>query len=165
MRFATTALLLSVLIAPPARADDEKPAVSPQKAAAIRQLLEASGGAAVGMQVMDMLLESFKQTFPGVPADFWTEFRAEVRAEDLVELIVPIYDRHLTESEIRELTAFYESPIGKKLVQVQPLIAKESMEAGQAWGQALGEAVAKRLRAKGYLTRSDARRDAPQAGG
>ena len=78
---------------------------------------------------------------PDVPAKMWDEFSAEVDMNELVEMCVPSYERHLTHAEIKELLAFYESPLGKKLVSVQPEIAQECMVAGEKWGRKIAERV------------------------
>lgn len=42
---------------------------------------------------------------------------------------VNIYDKHLTHDEIKDLIKFYESPTGKKLLEVMPQITTELMQA------------------------------------
>jgi hypothetical protein len=52
--------------------------------------------------------------------------------DDLINAIVPIYQRHLTKTDIEEMTRFYSSPVGQKLLREQPEIIQESMRAGAA---------------------------------
>ena len=144
--------------APPAA-----PAVAPAPAAApaatpidpafeadIRKMLELSGAARSGEQVLEMMVTQFQGMGLPIPAEFWQEFRADVRPGDLADLTVPIYARHLSHADIKELISFYESPIGRKLVSTQPVILQESMVAGQAWGQAIAEKLVKRMQERGY---------------
>ena len=42
-----------------------------------------------------------------------------------------MYAREFTEAELKQLTAFYKSPVGIKLAQKQPLILQTSMALGQ----------------------------------
>jgi len=49
-------------------------------------------------------------------------------AETMEEIFYPIYDKHFTEQELKDLLAFYTSPTGKKAIQVMPDLLKESME-------------------------------------
>ncbi|MEL6672065.1 MAG: DUF2059 domain-containing protein [Bacteroidota bacterium] len=65
--------------------------------------------------------------------------------DDLVELLVPVYQNHLTEADLQSIIEFYQSPVGKKLSVKTPLLAQESMQAGQAWGYKLGQRVAEKL--------------------
>jgi len=46
-------------------------------------------------------------------------------------VIIPIYQRHLTHSEIRSILDFYGSPVGHKLLQNTPVMMGESMQAVQ----------------------------------
>ena len=120
------------------------------KEAAIRRLLDVTGVARMGVQVMDTLIDSFRKGSPAVPQQFWTEFRSEIRAQDVVDIVVPIYDRHFSEDEVRGVLAFYETPVGKRLLEKQPVIMQESMQAGQEWGRILAQKAAARLKEKGY---------------
>jgi hypothetical protein len=56
--------------------------------------------------------------------------------DDLISAIIPIYQRHLTKTDIEELIRFYSSPVGQKLLREQPQIIQESMQAGVAVQQA-----------------------------
>ena len=113
--------------------------------AAARELLEASGGEQMGLQVMQQLLGSFKSTRPEVPQEFWDEFMKSVDPDELVELVVPIYVKHLTKEEMEAATAFYRTPEGAAILAKLPLIVQESMMVGQQWGGQLAEDVVKRL--------------------
>jgi hypothetical protein len=52
--------------------------------------------------------------------------------------------------EVRDLIKFYESPTGKKLIAVQPAIARETAQASQAWFQQAAQQTVQKLQAKGY---------------
>ena len=116
----------------------------------IREMMEVTGMGNLSLQVMQQMIPSMKQAYPQVPDKFWTEFMQSVDAEELMELIVPIYARHFTLEDIEDLLAFYKQPVGQKLLQKTPVIMQESMVAGQQWGAALGEKVAKKIVEEGY---------------
>lgn len=44
------------------------------------------------------------------------------------EDMVGIYDKHFTHEEIKELSAFYATPLGKKLLVKTPIISGETMQ-------------------------------------
>lgn len=126
---------------------------NPEKAAKredIKKLLELTGAAKLGIQVMEQMISSFKRSMPQIPAKFWDEFLAEVQVDDLIHLITSIYDKYLSHADIKALIVFYESPAGKRYVKAQPLIVRESMTAGQKWGQEIAKKVMKKLQEKGY---------------
>ena len=144
MKVFTFAWIL-VLSVSAARAQES----DPRKEADIRELLEITGSATVALQVIDNMIVSMKMSKPVVPDSFWEEFRNEVDAQELLNLIVPIYDRHFTHDEIRAIIAFYETPVGLKFIEMLPAITQESMQAGQEWGMRISLKVIERLQEKG----------------
>ena len=61
------------------------------------------------------------------------EFDARVGA--LSALLEGINARHYSVEEMRELAAFYRTPLGRRLLEVTPGLAAEAMRAGQALGR------------------------------
>jgi hypothetical protein len=116
----------------------------------IRSLLNLTGASERGMQVMNHMVAIYKQSNPGVAHKFWDEFMAEIDSNELVEMIVPIYDKYLTHDDIKGLIEFFETPVGRKFIQVQPKIMQESMIVGQQWGQQIGQKVTRKLKEQGY---------------
>jgi uncharacterized protein len=116
-----------------------------QKQKDIRKLLKITGSGELGTQVMSQMIGSMKKTMPQVPEKFWGDFMKEVHTDELVDLIVPVYDRNLTHDDVKELIRFYESPTGKKFVSVLPKITQESMVVGEKWGRELAMKVVNKL--------------------
>ena len=116
-----------------------------QKQKDIRKLLKITGSGELGQQVMGQMMANFKKTMPQVPEKFWSDFMKEVHTDELVDLIVPVYDRNLTHDDVKELIRFYETPTGKKFVSVLPKITQESMAVGEKWGRDLGMRVMVKL--------------------
>lgn len=111
----------------------------------IRKLLEVTGAAQIGQQIAAQMLPMFKQSNPQVPQKFWDEVMKEFDTKSMIELIIPIYDKHLTHDDVRGLIAFYQSPLGRKVTGVMPQITQESMQAGQQWGMQIAQRIQKRL--------------------
>jgi len=116
----------------------------------IFRLLELTGSAKIGIQVMSQMIASYKQAMPNVPDDFWTELMSEIDEKSLIDLIIPIYKKHYTPEDIKGIIAFYETPIGKKTISVLPKITEDSMLAGREWGLQIGAKVQDKLTKKGY---------------
>jgi uncharacterized protein len=55
---------------------------------------------------------------------------ADLPIDEMVEAMVPIYQRHLTRSDIEEVIRFYSGPVGQKLLREQPQMIQEGMQAG-----------------------------------
>lgn len=118
------------------------------KRADIRRLLELTGAVKMANQSMDGMESSVKTLMsgslpPGEYRDqlldlFFQKFRAKRDTNQLIELVIPIYDKYYTHDDIRALIAFYETPVAKKMVAVLPKVVQESQTAGLKWGGDLG---------------------------
>jgi uncharacterized protein len=115
----------------------------------VRTLLKLTRADQLGTQVADAMIAQFKATMPNIPNDFWDAFRDEMKPEELVDLVVPIYAKHFTQDDIRGLIAFHKTPLGQKLIDKQPLIMQESMATGRLWGMRLGQRAMQKIREKG----------------
>jgi len=122
----------------------------PDTHAKARRLLELTGAGKLGMQMLDGLIASWKEAIPGVPVEFWDAFRAKVKADDLVEMIVPVYEKHLTPDDLDALIQFFSSPTGRRYIEKQSLILADTMKIGQAWGARLADEIANDLKKQGY---------------
>lgn len=79
------------------------------------------------------------------------EFRAH--SGEVVEATVAIYAGRLTPEEMRQIAAFYATPVGVKLRGLMPEVFAESLRFGQAWGARIAAAALAKhreaLRARG----------------
>lgn len=128
-------------------------AQNPSKEKKINQLLELTGSAKMGILMMDQMMDHLKNSTSDSKAktEFFEEFKKEIKAEDITNMIIAIYDKHYTESDIDQLIAFYNSPIGKKMIATMPQVMTESMTAGQAWGKQIVEKYQAKLKEKENL--------------
>ena len=53
-----------------------------------------------------------------------------------------LYATRFTEQELKEMLAFYKSPLGKKLIAEEPAFVDRTMSAAQDWAIKLNEEVA-----------------------
>lgn len=112
-------------------------AISKQKQQAIFELLDIQNSA-------DQMKQSMMAYGADMPADqkqFIEKMVSKIDKERLYELFIPIYDKHYTIDEIKELTAFYQSDLGQTMLTKLPLILQESMSIGQLYGKELAEQV------------------------
>ena len=117
----------------------------------VRQLLELMGSGKLAEQVAGQMITLFQNAYTDVDKQFWDEFSKEMKTAELLELIVPIYEKYYTEEEVEQLITFYKTPLGKKVTESLPMITQESMEAGRMWGEGIGMKVVQRLREEGYI--------------
>jgi len=138
-------------------ATQEQPASRPvdaPTAAAARRLLAVTGATKLMLSSMESMIAAQRQANPQIPGAFWDAFMAHARRDTtrLIDMLVPIYASHLTQSELEDLLRFYMSPIGRRLTAVQPAILQESTQAGQNWGELIARMVGDSLaQAEGNL--------------
>ncbi|MFC5283849.1 DUF2059 domain-containing protein [Pedobacter alpinus] len=118
---------------------------SASKTEKIKTFLEISGSSKMGMQAINQIITAFKTQQPNMSNHFWDDFLKEVNADDLTNLVIPIYDKYYTEKDLDGLIAFYQTDLGKRVLEKTPLIMQESMQVGQVWGKAMGEKVIKKI--------------------
>lgn len=119
----------------------------------IKKLLGITGASRTGLRVFSQVIGMFQRAHSEVPEVVWMEMvsEAEAKVNDFVtEMLVPIYNKHLTHEDIKGLIAFYETPAGRKLLAVMPQMHQESRTAGEIWGREFARTVQERLAEKGY---------------
>jgi len=122
----------------PAAADD----ASAEEAA--RELMAVTGSGDLGIQMMKQMIDTLSQN-SRISAEFMEKFKARAKPEDLVNMVVPFYMKHLDEADMRAAIAFYETPAGQRILKATPLITQESMTAGQQWGLKLVTEIQKEM--------------------
>jgi hypothetical protein len=135
--------LAALVLGAPVGAQQSRGSVDATTTATIRHLLDLTGASKVALRGMDATVPAQRAANPQIPAVFWDAFLARAHRDisQLVDSLVPIYAAHFTQPELDQLVRFYESPIGRHLAELQPVIAEESIKAGQRWGAAIGRGV------------------------
>jgi len=120
---------------------------APATEKSIRELMAVTGAEDLSAQVLQGVLPALKSAIPNAPDSFWNDFMKDVQPDELVSLIVPIYQRNLTEEDIQSALVFYRSPAGRRLIAKQSVIGQQSMQAGQQWGRILAQRALARFQA------------------
>jgi len=77
----------------------------------IRELMEETGAGQPGVRLINNVIATYKKDVPSVPAEFWVEFSKEINPNELIELVVPIYPKHVAEKDTNPVKKFYRTPI------------------------------------------------------
>jgi hypothetical protein len=101
--------------------------------------------------MIEQMIKSFSAYNPNIPAEFWDEFKKNIDVNKINEMNIPVYDKYLSADEIKETIKFYESPVGRKLIEALPKILEETYTAGEQWGYEVGTKLQNMLMEKGYL--------------
>ena len=118
----------------------------------LKKMFEVSGSEAAYKSAISQMFAMFKQS-QQVPANVMAELEQDfmkTSMDELVDMLAPVYHKHMTRDDLMKLIEFYETPVGVKFAQKTPLIMQESMQIGQEWGMKIGQEFEKRLKEKGY---------------
>jgi uncharacterized protein len=121
--------------------------------ATLKKMLEVAGSGESFKAAINQMFTMFKQQESAVPDSVWASMEGEflnTSMDELVDMLTPVYQSHITESDLTKIIEFYQTPVGKKFAEKTPLIMQESMQVGQQWGMKIGNAFQEKLKAKGY---------------
>ena len=72
-----------------------------------------------------------EQMLPGVAQAIGKIFNDPALIDEMIKEMVPLYTNNYSVEEIKQLTAFYKSPVGRKMMTLTPKLAAEGMAIGQ----------------------------------
>jgi hypothetical protein len=113
--------------------------VDPADDAAIRHLMDITETAKLGDNINAFLTDRIRtimthnlspDKLPKFMDTFSQKFAAASPSSAVTDAMVPIYARAFTMEEIQEITKFYESPVGQKIVKQMPKVTQDSQNAG-----------------------------------
>lgn len=148
---AAAALACSCLWAATATAQQPTPGA----VAAARDMIATKGGMAMFDTVIPGVVETVKNSFiptnPQLSGEL-NEVAAMLRKEydpkrsEMQNEIARVFAQHFTEKELKELTAFYKTPLGQKLVKEEPTAIQEAFQNAQTWAEQFSDTVMTRFR-------------------
>jgi uncharacterized protein len=123
--------------------------------AAARELIQTKGGGAMFEPAVPGVVESTKNslmpTNPNLTREL-NEVAAQLRREyeakkaEIIYEVAVVYAKHFTEQELKEMVAFYKSPLGQKMLKEEPVALDESFKRAQDWSIDFAEVVMGRFR-------------------
>ena len=69
----------------------------------------------------------FQQIISEAPEETREELKKIFKTDEIIERVVPIYEKYYTIDELREIVNFYKSPAGSKHVRISPTIMEETL--------------------------------------
>jgi uncharacterized protein len=136
---------------------------SPDAITAAQELMTTMKATDQLKAILPIILQNLKPAIvrnrPEVDRDFDEVARHfmegfDARINEAIALTAAVYARNFSADELRELTAFYRTPLGQKMLQKLPVVMQESMAVGQRFGQEIGreagDHMVKELRKRGH---------------
>jgi hypothetical protein len=72
-----------------------------------------------------------EQLLPRVTQSIGKIFSDPTLVDEMITEMVPLYANNYTIDEIKQLTAFYQTPVGRKMMALAPKLSAEGMAIGQ----------------------------------
>jgi uncharacterized protein len=129
-------------------------------------------------QVMDiavkqsgqMVRNQMKKDFPNMPADQAAQAEAmmddmfkALPTEQILQNMVPIYQKHFTKGDMDAILAFYSSSAGQKFIKETPAITQESMQASYGLLQQYMQTTMQKVRQRVEQMQKNAKPTQPSA--
>ena len=154
-------VVASLVQAGPGRA--QAPAPNPESLAAAKELITVMRLTDQLKTLLPIIMQGLKpaivQNRPAVEKDYDALLplmlgAVNARTGSYVEEVAVIYARAFTAGELRDITAFYRTPTGTKMLEKLPSLMQDSVQVGQRFGQGLAVELEGRikdeLRKKGH---------------
>ena len=141
--------------APPAQ-QPQAPQPSPSHLAAARDVVMLSGMTRTFDVIPPEMNEQIKKnavTRPELSKDLDQVFESmkpemELQKQQMVNAAARVYASRISEADLKEIAAFFKSPMGKKYVETQPQILDSMVVEIENWTKQLAEYVMVRVRAE-----------------
>lgn len=153
---ATVAVAAAVVLSAPAaaRADGAPPPqLTTEQLQLATQLVQAIGiqqVADAALQGLELVLVQSLAANNNQPEDKVAPIVDQILMPDLkaqepqfVTAVATLYGQAFTPDEMKQILAFYQTPVGQKLQSLQPGLTHQMVKAGHAWIGQAGEAVLK----------------------
>lgn len=132
--------------------------ISDEKKTLIKRLMDATGSAEMGEMLSSVFVQQITSAMAANDPNFSPKMQQIVVEEvngviheemvvkgSFYELIYPVYDKYFDQKDLEGMLAFYDTPLGKKMVSVMPQLGQESMMLGQQWGSSLAPVIQQRI--------------------
>lgn len=141
----------------PATAQQQPAAPSPAAIAAAKEILTLKNASAMYANAVPGMVEKVKGTLIGQNLNYQKDLNELApivakqlagREQEIGDGMVGVYAGEFTEQELKDLVAFYKSPLGQKLLTNEPKAISLSMQVMNAWAQNFSEVVMAAFRAE-----------------
>jgi len=99
------------------------PAVMGEKRELILKFIDVFGTKSAMEQNLNTMFEDM-----GLDDPQTQKFKDNVRVDEIIEQLIPLYDKHFSADELKAYITFYSSPEGQRLLQTIPVLMEESVD-------------------------------------
>lgn len=133
-----------------------------EKTEDIRKLLKVSGILDQLDYMQDSLMNNVSMmvtgSFPKIPEAFWGDFNklmGEKEMDDLVERVIPVYEKHMSHETVKKLITMFETPFWNEWKEKMPKISREAGVIGSEWGREITQSKAFNEKLEGLIKKHE----------
>ena len=125
----------------------------------VAKMLEMTHTMDAMKQIFPQMTAMLKQQLPQAPDEFWKELDASMNGmyDKMIKAVIPVYKKYLTLDDLKEIIKFYETPVGKKLSEMNPKATAEILPIAQQIGMQTMQELMQKAQEKGYSDKSNFR--------
>lgn len=98
--------------------------IDPDKKDLILKFIDVFGTRQALANNFDMMVKQIEKEKP----DEAQKIRERVKIDEIIERLLPVYDRNFSSEDLKAFISFYGSPEGQKLITTIPVLMKESVQ-------------------------------------
>jgi uncharacterized protein len=130
---------------------------SPQAIALAKELIVLKGGHQMFDPVVPGVIDQAKDVFLPTNPNLNKELVEVVgklkleyanKPDELFNEVAKVYAMHFTEQELKEIVAFYKTPLGKKMLAEDPVAIQEGLARAKDWANDFSNQVLGKMRAE-----------------
>jgi uncharacterized protein len=130
---------------------------SPAAVAVARDVILAKGVGGIVEPVVRGVIENVKNKFVPTNPNLTRELNEvavilhkelDGKSNEVIDQMAQVYAARFTEQELKDLLAFYKSPLGQKSVREEPVAIDEGLRGAERWTDAFAETVMARMRSE-----------------
>jgi hypothetical protein len=134
-----------------------QPKPSAESLATAKEIIAIKGGDNLFGSLIPGMIEQgkamFEQQNPALGKDLATvaaKLRTDLapRMAELNSEVAKAYASHFSDVELKDMLAFYKSPLGRKMISEEPKALQESMAFAQEWSRKFSDEVLSNIRAE-----------------
>lgn len=144
MKQLLTVLLFALGLNLTAHAQNQPEKLSKEELAVWQTFVENAGMGTQLEGIRDLITTSLRQSAPDMSPKLAEELSEELHKsiqKFIVAYVIPCYRKHFTLADIKQINAFYQTPVGKKMKEKAPVISKEVMGSIQEWQNEIGPKI------------------------
>ena len=137
----------------PAAAQAQQPSAAAITVA--REVIVTKGAGSMAEPLVHGVVESVKNSFIPTNPNLMRELNevaallhkeVDTKRGEVLDQIARGYAAHFTEQELKDLLAFYKTPLGQKFTKEEPAAIEEGLQRAQQWADGFAETTMSRMR-------------------